>query len=94
MQPNDFLQFLSKTQRLKSTLRHSWTDNINRQESAAEHSWHMSLMAIALEPYLENKVDLSRVLKLVSVHDTGERPGLGKIFQGGAVDDGHIRLDY
>jgi len=72
MKPEDFLQFIKKTQHLKSVLRHSWTDNIKRQESTAEHSWHMAMMAIVLEPYLKNRINLSRVLKLISVHDIGE----------------------
>jgi len=72
MKPIDFLEFLNKTQHLKSILRHSWTDDIERQESVAEHSWHMAVMAIALSPYLKNKIDLFRVLKLISIHDIGE----------------------
>jgi len=72
MKPSDFLQFLDKTQHLKSVLRHSWTDNIERQESVAEHSWHMTIMAVILESYLENKIDLSRVLRLISIHDMAE----------------------
>lgn len=69
---NGFLKFLKKTEKLKHTLRHAWTGDIKRQESTAEHTWHMSMMAIALGPYLKNKIDLMRVLKLVAVHDIGE----------------------
>jgi len=69
---NEFLKFLKKTEKLEHTLRHAWTGDIKRQESTAEHTWHMSMMAIALEPYLKNKIDLMKVLKLVVVHDVGE----------------------
>lgn len=72
MKINDFLKFLEKTERLKHTLRHAWTGDINRQESAAEHTWHMSIMAVALAPHLKHKVNLTKVLKLVAIHDIGE----------------------
>lgn len=72
MPTNDIIKFLAQTQHLKSVLRHSWTDDAGRQESVAEHSWHMALMAIALAPDLEHKVDLLRVFELIAVHDLGE----------------------
>lgn len=72
METSDILGFLAQTQHLKSVLRHSWTDDAGRQEGVAEHSWHMAMMAIALAPDLNTKVDLLRVLELVAVHDLGE----------------------
>ncbi|MDP2874338.1 MAG: HD domain-containing protein, partial [bacterium] len=55
-----------------SVLRHSWTDDAHRQESVADHSWHMAIVAIALAPDLQTKVDLLRVFELIAVHDLGE----------------------
>lgn len=72
MKTNNFLDFLEKTQKLKHTLRHAWTEDITRQESTAEHSWHMSIMAIVLTPLLKSEVSLLQVLKLIAVHDLGE----------------------
>lgn len=72
MEPKTYLDFLYKAQKLKSTLRHSWTDDINRQESTAEHSWHMSLMAIAFYKKLNRKVNLEKVLELITIHDLAE----------------------
>ncbi len=72
MPANDILGFLAQTQHLKSVLRHSWTDDTSRQESVAEHSWHMAMMAIALAPDLKHQVDLLRVFELIAVHDLGE----------------------
>jgi len=72
MQTSNILKFLAHTQHLKAVLRHSWTDDISRQESVAEHSWHMALMAIALAPELKQPVDLRRVFELIAVHDLGE----------------------
>lgn len=69
---NDLLTFFSLSEKLKSTTRHSWTSNIKRQESSAEHTWHLTLMAIVLHPYLQNPVDLTKSLKMLIIHDLGE----------------------
>jgi len=69
---NHTLEFLSKTQKLKSAVRHSWTDNINRQESTAEHTWHMGIMAMAFYKNLQNEVVLEKVLQLITIHDLAE----------------------
>lgn len=72
METSNILEFLAQTQHLKSVLRHSWTDDAHRQESVADHSWHMAMIAIALSPDLQTKVDLLRVFELIAVHDLGE----------------------
>lgn len=69
---DNYLEFLKTSQKLKSTLRHSWTEDPNRQESTAEHTWHMALMAISFSPELKNKVDLFKVMKMICIHDLGE----------------------
>ena len=40
------LNFVQAAEKLKTELRHSWTSDINRQESVAEHTWLMSLLAL------------------------------------------------
>ena len=65
------LEFFALAERLKMELRHSWLSN-GRQESVAEHTWLMALMAITLAPTLEHPVDLGHVLKLIIVHDLAE----------------------
>lgn len=72
MTPKQLTKFLTQSQHLKSILRHSWTDDPNRQESVSDHSWHMSLMALIFQPYLQHPVNLLRVLELVAIHDLGE----------------------
>ncbi len=69
---DNLLDFFEKTQKLKSTLRHSWTSDKNRQESTAEHTWHLTLMAMTLAPYLRSKINILRVLKMLTVHDLAE----------------------
>lgn len=65
------LEVLKLAERLKFELRHSYTSD-GRQESVAEHTWRMSLMAILLEPYLEQRVDTTKLLKMIVVHDLVE----------------------
>lgn len=62
------LGVLQLAERLKFELRHSWLSN-GRQESVAEHSWQMGLMAILMDRHLEHTVDMERALKLILVHD-------------------------
>lgn len=72
MKVKNYLEFLNNTQKLKAVVRHSWTEDKNRQESTAEHSWHMSLMAMVFYGNLNRKVNLEKVLQLITVHDLAE----------------------
>jgi putative hydrolase of HD superfamily len=65
------LEVLQLAERLKCELRHSYTSD-GRQESVAEHTWRMSLMAVLLEPYLTQKIDAARLLKMIIIHDLVE----------------------
>ncbi len=69
---NNYLQFYTKAEKLKTTMRHSWLADSNRQESTAEHSWMLGLLAIVLADELERKVDKSKVIEMVIVHDLAE----------------------
>lgn len=64
------LAFLDEANRLKDTLRSGRTPQ-GRQESTAEHSWRLCLLAILLAGELKD-VDLLRLLKICIVHDLGE----------------------
>ena len=70
-QIKNILFFLSLAEKLKSTLRHGWTST-GRQESVAEHSWRVSLMVILLSPYLNEKVNIEKALKMSIIHDLAE----------------------
>jgi len=67
----NILEVLTLAEKLKSELRHSWLSD-GRQESVAEHTWRMALMAVLLEPYLDEEVDMARMLKMILVHDLVE----------------------
>lgn len=70
-QISSILKILTLAERLKFELRHSYTSS-GRQESVAEHCWRMSLMAVLIEPLLQQKVDTARLLKMIIIHDLVE----------------------
>jgi putative hydrolases of HD superfamily len=65
------MNILKLSEKLKMELRHSWLSN-GRQESVAEHTWRVSLMAILVEPFLDQKVNLEKLLKMIIIHDLVE----------------------
>ena len=65
------LDVIKLGEKLKSELRHSWLSD-GRQESVAEHTWRVSLMAMLIEPYLIQKIDSAKMLKMIIVHDLVE----------------------
>jgi len=70
-QITSILKVLALAERLKFELRHSYTSS-GRQESVAEHTWRMSLMAVLIEPLLPEKVDTVKLLKMIILHDLVE----------------------
>ncbi len=68
---NNVLQVIALAEKLKYEMRHSWLSN-GRQESVAEHTWRMSLMAILVQPYLDKEVNMEKLLKMVIIHDLVE----------------------
>lgn len=65
------LNVVNLGEKLKSELRHSWLSN-GRQESVAEHTWRVSLMAMLIEPYLDQEIDTGKMLKMIIIHDLVE----------------------
>lgn len=71
MKLQNILKFFHEVEALKKLLRHSWLSS-NRQESVAEHTWRMTMMALVLYDQLEHKVDLPKTLKMLVLHDLAE----------------------
>jgi putative hydrolase of HD superfamily len=68
------LAFVREAERLKSVLRCAWSST-GRQESTAEHTWRLCLMAMVFEPEfaaMDEPIDFARLLKLCVLHDLGE----------------------
>lgn len=70
-QMRGIMQVLRLAEKLKFEMRHSWLSN-GRQESVAEHTWRVGLMAVLIEPYIEEKLDMAKLLKMIMIHDLVE----------------------
>jgi len=70
MQPRKLIEFLNIIEKLKCHTRHSWTST-GRQESVAEHSWRLAVMALLVTDEFP-QVDISKVVKMCLIHDFGE----------------------
>ena len=70
MTDREFIDFLDLAEKTKCHTRHSWTST-GREESVAEHSWRLSLMALLLEKEIEG-VDFEKIIKMCIIHDLGE----------------------
>lgn len=66
------VSFILELDKLKAVTRKVKPLGLDRYENAAEHSWQIALLALSLAPYAEPGVDLSRVVKMLLVHDIGE----------------------
>jgi len=67
---DNIISFLQRSEQLKNTLRSGHTSE-GRQESVAEHTWRLCLLAILLEkdyPLLS----FSKLIKMLLIHDLGE----------------------
>ena len=70
MDPRRLIEIMSVAEKLKNNTRHSWTSS-NRQESVAEHSWRLSLMAYFVKDEFP-EADISKVILMCIFHDLGE----------------------
>ena len=70
MSPKEYLAVMHCIAGLKERTRHAWMKS-GRQESVAEHSWRMALMAYFLRDAFPS-ADLTRVLLMALLHDVGE----------------------
>ncbi len=67
------MQFIREIDKLKQILRQNVVIGTQKNENDAEHSWHLAMMAILLSEYSVKKdVDISKVVKMVLVHDLVE----------------------
>lgn len=66
------LAFLAEVDRLKTVLRRNTLIDGSRRENSAEHSWHISLMALVLAEYANEPIDVFRVVQMLLIHDVVE----------------------
>lgn len=68
-----FIDFIKTAEKLKTVIRHSWTSDILRKESVAEHSWMTSLLALySLSKTNNSKLNHLKIIKMTIVHDLAE----------------------
>lgn len=67
------MAFIREIDQLKNVYRQSYLMDGSRHENDAEHTWHITMMAVILEEHLQNDhVDLFRVIKMLLIHDLVE----------------------
>lgn len=69
---NQQIEFILTLDKLKNIQRRSYLISGNRTENSAEHSWHISLMAMLLSEYSNESIDLERTISMLLVHDIVE----------------------
>lgn len=70
MTPRELIDFTNYIGKLKTTYRHCYTAE-NRQESVADHSWRIALMAMLCKDEFPD-IDINKVIKMCLIHDFGE----------------------
>lgn len=64
--------FLLEADKLRSVERQNLILDCSRCENSAEHSWHLALYALVLEPFAAPEVDITRVIQMLLLHDLVE----------------------
>lgn len=66
------IDFLMEIDKLKHIYRQNLVADGSRRENDVEHSWHLAVMAVILQEYSALPVDLTKVIKMVLLHDLVE----------------------
>lgn len=66
------MEFIREVDKSKEIFRQSYVTSGSRHENDAEHAWHLAMMAMIMNEYANEKVDLLRVIEMVLVHDLVE----------------------
>lgn len=86
------MAFLFEIDKVKDIFRQSLVVNGKREENDAEHSWHMTLVALTIKEYFQGEVNLERSLKMILIHDlveiyAGDTPAFGEVRPDKADDE-------
>ncbi len=66
------IEFIVELDKMKSIFRMTSVIGEDRHEDDAQHSWHISVMAMLLSEYANEKVDTCKVIKMLLTHDLVE----------------------
>ncbi|WFM79663.1 HD domain-containing protein [Streptococcus pluranimalium] len=64
-------EFFNELEKLKTVCRQNQTLD-GRFENSAEHSWQLALMAMTLQEYFAESLDMTKVMTMLLVHDIGK----------------------
>lgn len=66
------IDFIVELDKMKTILRQTSIIGDDRREDDAQHSWHISLMAMILCEYSNEKINLFKTIKMLLIHDLVE----------------------
>ena len=66
------IEFLIEIDKIKHIFRKTKLFNKSRFENNAEHAWHLAVMALVLNEYSNELIDVSKVIKMALIHDIVE----------------------
>ena len=66
------MNFCREVDKEKEVFRQSYLCDGSRRENDAEHAWHMGIMAMILQEYANEDVDLLKVIEMLLIHDIVE----------------------
>jgi len=68
----NIMDFMVAVEALKGVNRKTKPVGLDRFENSAEHSWHVTLMALILKGYADPDIDIMKVMTMLLIHDLGE----------------------
>jgi putative hydrolase of HD superfamily len=66
------LEFIAEVGRLRGVQRQTILADPARRENSAEHSWHLTVLALILAEYAPAGTDMARVVAMLALHDLVE----------------------
>ena len=66
------LDFIRQLDNMKSILRMNILLDESRREDDAQHSWHAAVLAMVMQEYAAEPIDITRVGPMLLVHDLVE----------------------
>ena len=66
------LAFSLEIDKVKNIFRQTHLSGSGRNETDAEHSWHMAVMAYLLREYANEEIDIAKVMLMCLIHDIVE----------------------
>jgi putative hydrolases of HD superfamily len=73
VQVSEFADFICELDKLKAVKRMiTLPVDGERKENSAEHSWHVALTANMLSQYANKPIDVTRVIRMILIHDIVE----------------------